>query len=64
MGTGDRIAEALRAALELAVSPAVAAAWGEAALEAARGPLSLTRFVAAVDREARARTGVASSAAS
>ena len=51
-------ADALRAALELAVSPAAAAAWGEAALEAARGRLSLTRFVAAVDGEARGPSGV------
>jgi glycosyltransferase involved in cell wall biosynthesis len=46
-------ADALRRALERALAPAVAATWGAAALSAVRGPLALTRFVAAVDAEAR-----------
>lgn len=46
-------ADPLRIALELAADPSVAASLGEEALLAARGPLSLTQFVAAVDEAAR-----------
>jgi glycosyltransferase involved in cell wall biosynthesis len=46
-------ADPLRVALELAADPAVAASLGEEALAAARGRLSLTAFVAAVDEAAR-----------
>ncbi len=45
--------EGLRAALARAADRATAAAWGQAALTAARGPLALARFVAAADAEAR-----------
>ena len=45
--------EALRDALARAADPATAAAWANAALAAARGPLSLARFVADVEAEAR-----------
>jgi glycosyltransferase involved in cell wall biosynthesis len=41
-------ADALRTALQAAADPPTAAAWAAAALEAARGPLSLARFVTAV----------------
>jgi hypothetical protein len=40
-------------ALELAADPSVAASLGGEALQAARGALSLTAFVAAVDEAAR-----------
>jgi glycosyltransferase involved in cell wall biosynthesis len=46
-------ADALRAALELAADPNVAASLGAEALQSAKGPLSLTTFVAAVDKVAR-----------
>jgi glycosyltransferase involved in cell wall biosynthesis len=46
-------AEALRSALVRVSAPGVAEALGAAALAAARGPLSLERFVRDVDGEAR-----------
>jgi glycosyltransferase involved in cell wall biosynthesis len=45
---------ALREALQRLADPAVAESMGAAALEAARGPFALERFVADVDRLARA----------
>ena len=45
--------EALRDALARAADPATAAAWADAALAAARERLSLARFVADVEAEAR-----------